>query len=148
MSKNTVSQVNNTRNQSTALFTADKVFLGNNDYDPITLTNAAAGAQVTLESGMLLYKTAAGVVDVNPAAANIANVVGILRMDSNVDLADAGSLAVNMAIRGDIAEEMLVLGTANLDTLIPTTQRTLRDHLNGLGFHLVAGVENTKFDNT
>lgn len=147
MSKNTITQVNATRNQSTANYVADHVFLGDNDYDEMALVNVTATAAVTLTSGMLVFKTAAGTVDVNPAAANIDSVVGVLRMDGDIEIADAGTMDVNVCLRGRIAEEMIVVGGITLATLIPTTFKTLRDKLNSLGFHLTNRVENTKQDN-
>lgn len=143
-----VEQVNNTQNQSMAKYTHNHIFLGNNDYDEKVLTNTAQSAEITLKTGQLIMKSGASVVDVLDLAANIANVVGILTMGDDVALADDASLDVNIAIRGDIAEEQIILPAAiTLDTVIPTTLRTLRDHLNSLGFHLIAGTENTKFDN-
>jgi len=143
-----VEQKNVTRNQSTALYTLEHIFIFDNRYDEKTFNNTTATAQVTLLPGHLLFKLNATDVDLLDAAANIANVVGICAVAEENIVADAGTLPINMAIQGDIAEEGLVLtGGVTLDTVIPTTQLTLRDRLNELGFHLVSGVENTKHDN-
>lgn len=143
-----VEQVNNTNNQSTAKYTFEQTFLGNNRFDEKTLTNTLASAEITLKTGQLIVKTAAAVVDVLDVAANIANVVGILLMDEDTAVADDASRTVNIATGGLVAEEMIILPAGiTLDTVIPTTVLTLRDRLNELGFHLEAGVENTKFDN-
>ena len=143
-----VEQKNVTRNQSTALYTLEHIFLFDNRYDEKTFNNTTATAQVTLLPGHLLFKLNATDVDLLDAAANIENVVGICAVAEENIVADAGTLPINMAIQGDIAEEGLVLtGGVTLDTVIPTTQLTLRDRLNELGFHLVSGVENTKHDN-
>ena len=142
-----VEQVNATNNQSTLKIEHKHVFLGNNKFDEIILSNDLETAEITLKSGLILIKTAAGEVDVLDVAANIVNVVGILKMDNEVALADAATRDVNYAIQGDIAEEHIDVSNVALNVVIPTTQRTLRDHLNGLGFHLAAGIENTKFDN-
>lgn len=148
MGLNKVEQVNNTRNQSTAKYTHEHIFLGNNKYDEKTLTNAAEGDVITLQTGQLIMKSAAAVVDVLDAAANIGNVVGILTMDADLEVADAASVDVNIATEGIIAEECIILPAGvTLDTVIPTTVLTLRDRLNELGFHLETSTENTKFDN-
>lgn len=143
-----IEQVNITRNQSTLKVTLEHVFLFNNKYDERTLDNVTAGAQITLKIGNLLFKNAATTVDVLDAAANIDNIVGILALEDDVDLADTSTLDINMATQGTIAEEKIILpGGVTFDTVIPTTTRTLRDHLNSIGFHLETSSENTKFDN-
>jgi hypothetical protein len=148
MSKNQIEQVNATRNQSMAKYTHDHVFLGNNDFDEKTLNNTTAAAEVTITSGTLLFKLSPTEVDVLDAAANIANVVGIAAMEADVAVANAATLDINVCLRGEVAEELIDLPAGvTLDTVIPTTQLTLRDRLNELGFHLVAGTNNTKFDN-
>lgn len=145
---NKVEQVNNTRNQSTALYTLEHIFLFNNRYDEKTFNNTTAGGDVTLTAGTLLFKLNATDVDALDVAANIANVVGVAAVGEENVLSDTDTLDINMAISGEIAEELIVLpGGVTLDTVIPTTTLTLRDRLNELGFHLVAGTENTKFDN-
>lgn len=145
---NEVEQKNITNNQSQADYTQSNVFIFDNRYDGITFTNATASAEVILKSGHILFKTAAGVVDILAAATGIADVVGIARMENDTTLADAASIDINMGVSGTISEENLELNGLTLDTLIPTTTRTLRDQLNSLGFHLSSGVENTKHDNS
>ena len=147
MSKGT--QVNVTKNQSTFLIEQKHVFLFDNKYDETIFNNTTASAEVTLTSGMLMFKLSATEVDVLAAAASIAAVVGIAAMDNDAVVADAGTQDINICIGGGIAEEGIVLpGGITLDTVIPTTQLTLRDRLNELGFHISsAGMEHTKFDN-
>jgi len=143
-----VEQKNVTRNQSTALYTLEQVFLFNNKYDSATFDNTTAGAEVALVSGMLMFKLAADTVDVLEADTQIASVVGIAAVDGELVVANTATAAINIAISGEVAEEKIVLpGGITLDTVVPTTMITLRDTLNGLGFHLVSGVENTKHDN-
>ena len=149
MSTNKIEQVNITRNQSTLKVTLEHIFLFDNRYDERTLDNTTASATITAQAGNLLFKNAATTVDVlTDVDANIAKIVGILALGDDVDILDAGTLDINMAISGDVAEENIILpGTMTLDDVIPTTLITLRDHLQSLGFHLVSGTENTKFDN-
>lgn len=148
MSNNNIEQVNATRNQSIAKYTFDHIFLGNNDFEPASIDNQIAAGTITVRSGTLMFKNSATTVDKFSAATQIVDIVGIARMDEEVSILDDGTLDINIGIRGDIAEELIELpGGITLDTVIPTTNRTLRDHLNSLGFHLYAGVENTKFDN-
>ena len=143
-----VEQSNVTRNQSTATYTLESLFLFDNRYDEKTFNNTTAVAEVTLLPGHLLFKLSATDVDLLNGAANIANVVGIAAVGEENIVADAGTLNINMAIKGEVSEEGIILtGGVTLDTVIPTTQLTLRDRLNELGFHLVSGAENTKSDN-
>jgi len=143
-----VEQSNVTRNQSTATYTLESLFLFDNRYDEKTFNNTTAVAEVTLLPGHLLFKLSATDVDLLNGAANIANVVGIAAVGEENIVADAGTLNINMAIKGEVSEEGIILPAGvTLDTVIPTTQLTLRDRLNELGFHLVSGVENTKSDN-
>ena len=143
-----IEQKNITRNQSTLLVTLEQVFLFNNKYDPTTFDNTTAAAEVALVSGNLMFKLAAGTVDVLTEDTQIASVVGIAAVDGELVVADAATAAINIAISGEVAEEKIILpGGVTLDTVIPTTTLTLRDRLNELGFHLVSGVENTKHDN-
>ena len=141
-------QVNVTGNQSTLKVSLAKIFLFDNRYDKKTLTNTAAAATITLKAGHLVHKSGATIVDLLDAAANIDNIVGIVALENDTDILNAASLDINIATEGTIAEEGIVLtGGVTLDTVIPTTNRTLRDHLFSIGFHLEASVENTKFDN-
>ena len=71
---NSVSQQTATRNQSTARYTFEQIFIGYNKFDRRTLTNEAASDSITLGVGQLLYKSGATKVDVLGAAANIDNV--------------------------------------------------------------------------
>ena len=143
-----VEQVNATNNQSALKVELTSIFLFGNQYDKRTLSNTTAGAQITAKAGNLLFKNAAATVDVLSVAANISSIVGILAIENDTDVANAGTLSVNMAVSGTIAEEKIILpGGITCDTVIPTTLITLRDHLNSLGFHLETSVDNTKFDN-
>lgn len=144
-----IEQVNVTNNQSTLKITIEQVFLFDNRYDERILDNKTASAEITTKIGSLLFKNAATTVDIlTDVDANIDKVVGILALVNDTVLADAETLDINMAISGDVNEDAIVLpGTMTFDDVIPTTNITLRDHLNNLGFHLVKSIENTKFDN-
>ena len=143
-----VEQKNVTRNQSQADYTQSNVFIFDNRYQATVFNNVAAAAEFTIADGNLLYKTAAGEVDVATEAADIEAIVGIAAIETPVVVANAATLDINMGIQGTISEENLLLNGLTLETLIPTTQLTLRDHLQSLGFVLDLGVENTKHDNS
>lgn len=144
----TGTQVNVTRNQSTLLIDIKHIFLFDNRYDEKVFNNTTAAAEVTLKAGTLMFKLNATDVDVLDAAANIANVVGIAAVEGDVVVANAATANINIATQGTVAEgEIILPGGVTLDTVIPTTQLTLRDRLNELGFHLEAATENTKYDN-
>ena len=100
-------------------------------YDEKVFNNTTASAEATITSGNLLFKLSATDVDILDAAANIANVVGIAAMESDVAVANTATLNINMCVGGFIAEELIVLpGGVTLDTVIHTTQLRLRDRLN------------------
>ena len=144
----TGTQVNATRNQSTLLIDIKHIFLFDNRYDVKTINNDTAAAEITLKPGTLLFKLSATEVDALDAAANIANVVGISANETDIVLADDATATINMATEGTVAEgEIILPGGVTLETVIPTTQLTLRDRLNELGFHLETAVEHTKHDN-
>lgn len=144
-----IEQVNVTRNQSMAKITLEHIFLFDNRYDKVNFGNVVAAGEITLAAGDLLYKRTGVLVDkLTDVDANIAAVVGIAAMEGDVVLADTDTLAINMCVEGTIDENKINLpGTMSFDDVIPTTNLTLRDHLNQLGFHLEVGIDNTKFDN-
>jgi len=144
-----IDQVNITRNQSTLKVTLEHVFLFDNRFDERVLHNTTATAEITIKAGDLLFKNAATTVDkLTDVDANIDKIVGIAAMESDVAVADTATLNINMGVEGTINENLINLpGTMTFDDVIPTTNLTLRDHLNQLGFHLETSSENTKFDN-
>lgn len=144
-----IEQVNVTQNQSMLKITLEHIFLFNNKYDKVSFGNVVAAGEITLKAGDLIYKRTGTVVDkLTDVDANIAAVVGIAAMESDVVLADTNTLDINMCVKGVIAENLINLpGTMTFDDVIPTTTLTLRDHLNQLGFHLETSIDNTKFDN-
>ncbi len=144
-----IEQVNVTRNQSMAKITLEHIFLFDNRYDKVTLGNVVAAGTIVLAAGDLLYKRTATLVDkLTDVDANIAAVVGIAAMEDDLSVLDTVQVAINMCVEGTIDEDKINLpGGMTLDDVIPTTNLTLRDHLNQLGFHLETGIDNTKFDN-
>src|SRR5690606_34220840 len=107
---------------------------------PIVL---ALTAQTVLAEGMLIASTETGTF-VPATDANLADVVGILKMDSDYT-APAGDINVNIGTKGTIDETGLVLpDTVTLATMVGN--KNLRMHLEALGFHMEATIEHTEFE--
>ena len=143
----TVTQRDNTRNQSTVDISHSHIFMGSNAFEEAVFNNNTGG-ELTLKAGTLVIRNAANAAQVLPAiaGATIANVVGIVALDSDVVLADAATVNINFGYAGKVDETKLVLPAATtLDTV--QASKTVRDHLNALGLELTATIDNTKFDN-
>lgn len=140
-----IEQRNTTRNQSTLDIAHNRVFVGDNAYEEAEFLNNS-GAELELLPGTLVLRNAAGQVVPAVDDATLANVIGIVTEESTAVVADAGTLNINFGYAGKVNEAFLVLpGAATLDTV--HANKTVRDHLNALGFELTASVENTKLDN-
>lgn len=144
-----VTQRNVTRNQSTADYSYNRLFLFNNRYQEGTFKNNT-GASYTLKPGTLLLRDTTTPAQVIPAVAGetLANVIGIVKLDGEVALATGDTLAINFAISGDVDAGLLNLPDGvTLDTVPTNGTKTLRDYLQALGFKLRESVQNTNFDN-
>lgn len=142
-----VTQRDNTRNQSTVDISHSHIFMGSNGFEESVFLNNT-GAELTLKPGSLVLRNGAAPLQIIPAVADatIANVIGVIAIENEVVLADAATLNVNYCTKGKVDETLLSLpGAYTLDTV--QANRTVKDHLNALGFELVATVENTKLDN-
>lgn len=142
-----VTQRDNTRNQSTVDISHSHIFMGSNGFEEAVFLNNT-GAELTLKPGSLVLRNGAAPLQIIPvvADATIANVIGVIAIEDEVVLADAATLNVNYCTKGKVDETLLELpGAYTLDTV--QANRTVKDHLNALGFELVATVENTKLDN-
>mgnify|MGYP003142503859 CR=1 FL=1 len=142
-------QRNATRNQSTVDYSLENLFLFGNRYQTATFKNDT-GAEATFKSGFLVLRDTSAPANIIPAIAGstLANVIGVLKLDSDTTLADAGTTPANYCIGGDIDVNLLQLpATVTLDTVVGTTGKCLRDFLTDLGFVLKNVVENSKFDN-
>lgn len=108
----------------------------------ITETGTGSVTSITIVNGT------AGVDEgFSPAtSATLANVIGILKIDGVVSLADAASTNANYAISGDIDAGLLILPLGvTLDTIVGSF--SLKDILTARGFVLNNVTELTKFDN-
>lgn len=145
-------QRNATRNQSTVDYSLENLFLFGNRYQTATFKNNT-GAEATFKSGFLVIRDTTAPANILPAVegvdgADLANVIGILKLDSETTLADAGTTPANYCISGDIDVNLLQFPAGvTLDTVVGTTGKCLRDFLTDLGFVLKNVVENSKFDN-
>jgi len=142
----TGNQRNATRNQSTVDFERKNIFLFGNRYQGGIFKNDS-GANLLAEDGILVVRDKTTPGQILPATdANLADVIGILKMNGTVDLIDAATTTANYCIQGDIDGGLLLLpATVTLDTVVG--EKFLRDILTDLGFVLFNVTENSKFDN-
>lgn len=136
-----------TRNQSTADFSRNSLFVFGNRYYDATVANKAA-TEVTLEEGVLVMRDAADTTKVLPivATADLAKVIGVVNITGSVVLATGEETNACYAHRGEIDGGLLVLPeTSTLNTLVGDA--TLKDLLTEKGFVILNVSENSKFDN-
>ena len=142
-----VTQRNATRNQSTADFQLKRVFIFDNRFKEGAFKNTTAAA-ITLLPASLVARDTAIVDGFKPVtAANLADVIGISANEQSIDLVVNGTTNINICTKGTIEAIHLALpATVTLNTAIGN--KTLKDVLEGLGFHIKENtLEMTKFDN-
>ena len=137
-------QRNVTRNQSTADYSKSKIFIFDNRFHSGIFKNDTEDP-LTLRAGMLVCRDVATPDGLIPAtSANLAKVVGIATSTLPELAADATS-TINYGVKGTVDSNLIILpATVTFNTTVGSV--TLRDFLEGLGFHLEASVENTKFE--
>lgn len=120
------------------VFTASTV----GDKTNLTQTGTGAASTVTVVNGT------SGVDEgFSPAtSANLASIIGVLRIDGLVALANGASESACYALSGDLDTGLLVLPVGvTLDTIV--SGKALKDILTALGFVLKNVTELTKFGN-
>jgi hypothetical protein len=142
----TSTQRNATRNQSTLDVQLDNIFICKNRFSTGTFKNTTAGA-FDLKTGIFVARHATLADTLIPVtSANVADIIGIAKVDGTVTLAAAGESFINYAISGDIDAGLIQFpATVTLDTMVGA--KALKDVLNDLGFVLNKVTENSKFDN-
>lgn len=79
-------------------------------------------------------------------SANLADVIGIADLEDSVAMADGDSLSIACCTGGGVESGFLTMPAGvTLGTIVGN--KTFQDILEGIGFHIVTGVSNTKFDN-
>lgn len=126
------------------------------EVDKVVFTASTVGPKTDIANtgtgtvtGVVVVNGTTGVDEgFSPAtSANLANVIGILKIEGIVTLADAASVSANYAISGDIDAGMLILPVGvTLDTIVGAS-KSLKDILTALGFVLNNVTEGTKYDN-
>lgn len=143
----TYNQRDVTRNQSTVDYTQEIVFLEcNESREAVFLNNT--GGDLDLEQGILVRRDISTPGQVIPAiaGATLADIIGIVRIECPVTLADTETLDINYAFNGTVDSGLLVLpGGVTLDTTVGN--KHLVDVLTGLGFNPKEVTDNSNFDN-
>ena len=143
-----VEQTTATRNQSTAIISeANRVFIFDNRYVEGVFKNNT-GADFELSHGQLVVRDVTVADGFLPAtAANLANVIGVSAYEGKTTLAAGATRNINIGTKGTIIGLALVL-PAGVTLLTTVGNKTLKDVLEGLGFHVdTSTVENTKLEN-
>ncbi len=144
-----VTQRNATRNQSTADYELRKIFIFDNRFVEGAYKNNS-GSSLTLKSGMLAVRDTSVPGGFLPATVdNLLDVIGIVAVDGSVLLANAAATNINICTKGTIDGNLLVMPAGVTLNTVPTdANKTVRDILEGIGFHIdTSSVEMTKFDN-
>ena len=142
-----VTQTVSTRNQSTANYEHKNLFIFDNRFVEGVFKNTT-GAAFDLLGGLLVARDTATPNGFKPVtAANLADVIGISAYEGKTTLAANETANMNIGTKGTVEINSIVLpATVTLSTVVGG--KTLRDVLEGLGFHLNEGaVEMTDFDN-
>jgi hypothetical protein len=142
-----ITQTVSTRNQSTANYESKNLFIFDNRFVEGVFKNTSAGAY-DLECGVLVARdlaTTNGFIPVT--SANLEDVIGISAYEGKTRLQANGTANINIGTKGTVEINSIVLPAGvTLSTVVGA--KTLRDVLEGIGFHLNEGaVEMTDFDN-
>jgi hypothetical protein len=145
-----VTQRNATRNQSTADYESKRIFIFDNRFVEGVFKNTTVGSY-SLKHGELVARSLTDANGFIPVTAdNIADVIGIAKIDGGpVVLAASATANINIGTKGTIDGNLLVLPAGITLNSVPVDgTKTLRDILEGIGFHVdTSTVDNTKFDN-
>lgn len=147
-----ITQRNQTRNQSTADFQVNRVFIFDNRFEYGAFKNTT-GASFTLLEGMLVARSLTIVGGLIPvtftdlSTNNLADCIGIASQEGSVVLAANAISNISYCTKGTVNSNLLQLPAGvTLDTVVGN--KVLRDVLEALGLHIDSStVENTKFDN-
>lgn len=110
-------------------------------------TDLAATGTGTAPTIVVINGTSGSADGFSPCTrANLANVIGILKLEGVNTLADGATLSANMCIDGDIDATNLILPDGvTLDTIVGS--KALKDILTSQGFVLNNVIEGTKYNN-
>jgi hypothetical protein len=125
-------------NGTTVVFTATAT--GNTTN--LAQTGTGAAAAITIVAGVTTI--ANGLIPVT--SSNLADIIGISKLESSVVLNPSDTQAINYCLKGDIDSSLLTLPSGvTLETVVGA--KILKDVLTDLGFVLFNVTELSKFDN-
>jgi hypothetical protein len=138
-----------TRNQSTADYQRENLFIYDNRYYEATLINKEV-ADLTLEEGILVKRDLTDPTRVeaivSDTEAELQKVVGVVSFRGEQVIAQNGTVNVTFCYKGDLDVNLLVYpGAATINTVVG--DKILKDVLTDLGFSVHNVTENTNFDN-
>ena len=147
----TITNVENTRNQSITNFDVSKFLLGDNEFGKGTHTDSGSGS--TLANFLLLAKVAAtgAIVVCDPTASDGSQFpIGLLWLggSASITLAASAAFQAEYVNKGAVAKNKIAFpGSVVIGDIISGDGRTVEDYLNALGLILLEGVELTGEDN-
>ena len=138
---------NGSRNQSTADYSRQQLFISGDRYYESIIKNPEA-EDILIESGLLVMRDATDTTKILPitTVGDLPKVIGISFVNGEVTLAQNEETNINYAYTSEIDGEYLVLPSGvTVATLVG--DKSLKDLLTGLGFTIFNVTENSKFDN-
>lgn len=140
----TITQSNATENQIFSAYDTSKIFLFDNKFREVTVTNSA-GTDLAVVEGMAIGAVGATYQEYKSGTSNI-QLIGVAAQAVTVPA--NGTATVVICTSGKIAEEKVVLnGSDTLDTIV--SNKTIRDRFasDTLGIYFAATDELTVADN-
>ena len=148
-----INQRNVTRNQSTADYSVERLFIFGNNFQEATFKNNT-GSDLELKQGILVRRNPNNPAEIIPATNDetLKQIIGIVKFDGSITIEDGETADINYGLNGDIDENFLALPEGvDLNTVLTggtnPPQKTLKDVLHALGFNLNGSYQNTQYDN-
>lgn len=139
-----ITQSTPTRNQSFTSFDTSKIFIFDNKYRTVTVTNSA-GTDLAVTEGMAIGAVGATYQEYKSGTSNI-QLIGVAA--EAVTVPANGTASVTICVSGKVAEEKIILnGTDTLATVV--SNKTIRDRFasDTLGIYFASANELTAADN-
>lgn len=142
----------NTGSQLTTDYDLSKIFIWDNRYETMSLTNSEYSPW-TLLAGTVMGRIAGligGLSTVFPTWSGATDgsqiPIGILAQDITVQ--NGTTVNVSICVKGDVSKSQLITNPADtLNTVIPSRQQTIYDLLQAAGVKIVDDNDMTNFDN-
>lgn len=106
-------------------------------FDIVTSKETLASGGASLKEGSLITRSGSNII-VMTKTDGTESVLGILARDVDASEYASANLEVDVIISGKVHVDALELGSLNLNTMITSTNKTLKDAINEKGIILVS----------